>query len=211
MQGPNLASDADTGPKARTRRLLVDAAHELLRTGSPLTVTAAAELAGVSRATAYRYFPTNEAVVLHATMPLTQAPDADLPGESEPAATQAADLPERAAQLVRERGVWAFDHETELRTLLRLSLDPERERNIRRGNTSRGEWIAKLLRSLPEHVTPAQRRRLAAALTPLFGADAVVWTTDIAELDRHEALDTLAWIAHTLVRAVISDARLSMA
>ncbi len=207
----NATRNAESGPKARTRRLLTEAARELLRTGAPLTVTAAADLAGVSRATAYRYFPTNEAVVLYATMPLMEEPLMKEPlmeqprdaAVGDPASVE--DLPERAARLVRERGVWAFDHEIELRTLLRLSLDPERERNIRVGNTRRSVWIADLLQRLPKQVTAAQKRRLAAALTPLFGADAVVWTTDIAELSRKEALDTLAWIAATLVKAVISE------
>jgi len=59
---------AISGPKERTLRLLREAARELLRTGGPLTVPAAAELAGVSRATAYRYFPNNEATELLAWM-----------------------------------------------------------------------------------------------------------------------------------------------
>jgi hypothetical protein len=33
----------------------------------------------------------------------------------------------RAADLVRATAAWAFDHETELRTMLRLPLTPERE------------------------------------------------------------------------------------
>ena len=169
-------------PKERTRRLLGEAAGELLRTGAPLTVQAAAELAGVSRATAYRYFPSNEAVLVHATMPLIeeagqrlQPPDPD---------TSALDLPEQASELVRTMGRWAFDHENELRTLLRLSLSPERAtRTPRRGNTNRDRWIATLLEGLPAHVSQAARHRLAVALVPLFGADAVVWSTDIAEVD----------------------------
>ena len=63
-----------SGPRTRTMRLLREAARELLRTGGPLTVPAAAELAGVSRATAYRYLPNNDAVVLHATMSLADNP-----------------------------------------------------------------------------------------------------------------------------------------
>ncbi len=65
-----LNTGALSGPRQRTMRLLREAARELLRTGGPLTVPAAAELAGVSRATAYRYFPNNDSVVLHATMSL---------------------------------------------------------------------------------------------------------------------------------------------
>ncbi len=160
-----------SGPKERTRRLLREAVRELLRTGGPLTVPAAAERAGVSRATAYRYFPHSA----------------------------------RAAEVVRARGAWAFDHETELRTFLRLSLESARERDKpRRGLTSRDLWIADLLESLPPEVPPAARDRLAKALVPLFGADASVWTTDITELSREEATELLAWMAQDLVKATLA-------
>jgi hypothetical protein len=39
---------------------------------------------------------------------------------------------------------------------------------------------------------------------PLFGADAVVWTTDIAQLDHDDALDVLAWMATALVDATLN-------
>jgi AcrR family transcriptional regulator len=199
---------ARPSPRERTRRLLADAARELLRTGAPLTVPAAAQLAGVSRATAYRYFPSNEAVRLHATIPLVedaeqrlQAPDPAEPGD-------ARDLPDQAAALVTTMGNWAFDHENELRELLRLSLAPERAGHTpRRGNTNRDTWIATLLDGLPAHVPNAARDRLAAALVPLFGSDAVVWSTDIAQLDRDTAIDTMAWMAAALVRATLEDHR----
>lgn len=193
-----------SGPKQRTLRLLREAARELLRTGGPLTVAATAELAGVSRATAYRYLPNNDAVVLHASMSLADNPltDADW---GAPATTAPDQLPERAAALVRATAAWAFDHETELRTLLRLSLAPERAHvTPRRGLTNRSQWIASLLQALPGDVPPAARDRLAAALTPLFGADAIVWTTDMAELPREDAIELLAWIAHVLVTATLS-------
>jgi len=197
-------------PKQRTRRLLADAARELLRTGAPLTVQAAAELAGVSRATAYRYFPSNEAVLMHATQPLVedagqrlQPPD---PGTSDDASPE--DLPDQASTLVRTMGTWAFDHKNELRTLLRLSLAPKHANRVpRRGNTNRDTWIATLLEGLPDHVSQAARDRLAVALVPLFGADAVVWSTDIAQVDRETALDVMAWMAATLVHATLTDPR----
>jgi AcrR family transcriptional regulator len=202
------AEGSRPSPKERTRRLLAEAARELLRTGAPLTVPAAAELAGVSRATAYRYLPSNEAVVMHATMPLIedgarrlQPPD---PDSSDDITSQ--DLPDQAAALVRTMAAWAFDHENELRTLLRLSLAPERaDETPRRGNTSRDTWIANLLEGLPAHVSQAARDRLAVALVPLFGADAVVWSTDIAQVDQDTAVDVMAWMAATLVRATLDD------
>lgn len=193
-----------SGPKERTFRLLKEAARELLRTGGPLTVPAAAELAGVSRATAYRYFPNNDAVVLHATMPLTNNPLDDT-NWAPPVDASPGELGPRAADLVRRTAAWAFDHETELRTMLRLSLAPEPEHALpRRGLTNRGRWITALLESLPSEVPPAARNRLAAALVPLFGADAVVWTTDMADLPRDEAIELLTWMAQVLVAATLA-------
>jgi len=199
------APNATSGPRERTLRLLREAARELLRTGQPLTVPAVAKLAGVSRATAYRYFPTNDAVVLHATMSLADDPlqDADWAPRS---AASSGDLTDRAADLVRATAAWAFDHETELRTMLRLSLAPERAHlRPRRGPTNRGRWIDELLKGLPPNVSPAARRRLAAALMPLFGSDAIVWATDIAELTRDEAIEVLAWMAQALITATLAE------
>ena len=96
-----------SGPRSRTMRLLREAARELLRTGGPLTVPAAAELAGVSRATAYRYFPNNDSVVLHATMSLADNP-LDDPDWASGAVASPDELGARAADLVPRDGNMGF-------------------------------------------------------------------------------------------------------
>ena len=53
----------ETGPRARTRRLLLETAMQLMQAGRVPSVTDVAEAAEVSRATAYRYFPTQAALV----------------------------------------------------------------------------------------------------------------------------------------------------
>lgn len=194
---------ARPGPKERTRQLLRQAAQELLRTGKPLTVPTVAELAGVSRATAYRYFPNNESVVLHATMAMSVDPFADRPTAASGSAGQ---LDARAVELVRATATWAFDHEVELRTVLWLSLNPDpASRQPRRAMTNRDRWIRSLLQGLPDEVPAAARDRLAAALTPLFGSDAIVWTTDMAGLSRDQAVDLLVWMARALIAATLQD------
>jgi AcrR family transcriptional regulator len=183
---------------------LKEAARELLRTGGQLTVPNLAERAGVSRATAYRYFPNNESVVLHATMSLADNPlsDADW---APPSGASPDGVIDRSAELVRATAAWAFEHERELRTVLRLSLAPEWEHHKpRRGLTNRGRWIAALLEDLPSDVPQAARERLANALIPLFGSDAIVWTADVAELSREEAVDLLAWMAQVLVKSTLA-------
>src|SRR5687768_16666758 len=57
--------DPRANQKARTRAAIVEAAQQLRAdTGETPTVAQAATVAGVSRATAYRYFPTQEALEL---------------------------------------------------------------------------------------------------------------------------------------------------
>jgi AcrR family transcriptional regulator len=66
-----MATESDTGrtnQKTRTRRAVVDACRQIIRTGGPVTMPEVAQLALVSEATAYRYFPDlasllNEALV----------------------------------------------------------------------------------------------------------------------------------------------------
>jgi AcrR family transcriptional regulator len=190
--------------RERTAQLLAQAARAQLRDGGEMTVAAVAERAGVSRATAYRYFVSNDAVTVWATRPMSAEPGAaEMPATPEPE-----ELGDRAARLVRDQGVWAFEHERELRALLALSLAPDAEQRgvSRRGKMRRSQWIEDgLLNYLPDGVTAEHRTRLAAALTPLFGSDAVVWTRDAAELDQEQALDLMAWIARTLVEATIRD------
>ncbi len=203
MEGQDVAGKR-SGPKERTWRLMREAARELLRTGGPLTVPAAAELAGVSRATAYRYFPTNDAVVLHATMSLADDPLED-PDWAMSSGASSREVDARAADLVRATGAWAFAHETELRTMLYLSLEPGTEHaKLRRELTNRGRWITALLEDLPSDVPRDARDRLAAALVSLFGSDAIVWTTDMADLPRDQAIDLLAWMAQVLVKATLA-------
>lgn len=186
------------------RQLLTDAARAQLRDEGPMTIAAVARRAGVSRATAYRYFINNDAVLLWATRPIVE----ELRLGDPPEEAEHQDLPSRAAALVRRAGEWAFDHERELRAVLAVSLQPA-SANSRQGRMNRDQWIETLLADLPEHVSATARGRLAAALTALFGADAILWTRDAAQLPVPEALDTLAWMAHALVTATLSEAGLS--
>src|SRR6478752_4337329 len=80
--------------KNRTRKALVAAAGALMRAGRQPTVTDVAEAAGISRATAYRYFPTQEMLLAEVALFASGGPlfsDAD---ENVP-------LPDAIGRLVR--------------------------------------------------------------------------------------------------------------
>lgn len=188
----------------RTR--LADAARAQLRADGPMTVAAVAARAGVSRATAYRHFLSNDAVLLWATRPADGQPL--LPPPAIDDAGPGTGPTDRAEALIRTTAAWAFQHERELRAVLAVSLTLDRAQqghSPRKAHMQRDRWIAELLTSLPAHVPPETRTRLAAALTPLFGSDAIVWTRDAADLTVSDAVDTLAWMARALITAALAE------
>ena len=62
-QQQSLAIDPPRGPRARTRKLMLETAVALMQAGQTPSVSDVAEAAEVSRATAYRYFPSQAALV----------------------------------------------------------------------------------------------------------------------------------------------------
>src|SRR4030095_5158738 len=61
---PSVPADAPRdGPRARPHQVLLATAMRLAQSGRPMTVAEVASAAGVSRATAYRYFPSRSQLV----------------------------------------------------------------------------------------------------------------------------------------------------
>ena len=183
--------------KLRTRQALMDTAVELVKAGRRPSVSAVADQAGMSRATAYRYFPSQDLMLSEAMIRAAAGPDTMMP-----AGTQAADPAKVAAAITRQAGQFSLDHEERLRTALRLSLDPQSGYQ-RPGR--RGRWIEDILAAAGDRIDPPARARLTAALHLALGIDPIIALTDIAGLDRAEALDVLEWVAATLVEAAIEQ------
>ena len=176
--------------KRRTRDALVAAARELVANGETPTVEAAAEAASISRATAYRYF-RNQAALLVAAHPETGAqsllPD-DAPAD---AATRLDLVIDAFTRLILE-------NEAQQRTMLRLSLEADSARRadlpLRQG---RGiKWIDEALAPLETEMPESERHRLALAIRSATGIEALVWLTDVAGLNSDEAIDLMRWSAH---------------
>jgi AcrR family transcriptional regulator len=183
--------------KSRTRRALIEAADELFAAGVVPTVAAVAERADVARATAYRYFPTQEALLVETTF----LGDSDALRGIPALADSIADPGERMAAAVRTGAEWTLEREARLRMILRASLDPA-------GGTTRPArrrgYIAALLEPLALPVETHER--LAAALALLFGIDPIVALTDNADVEREQIPEILAWTARALVTAALAEA-----
>src|SRR5215831_17426457 len=185
--------------KLRTRQALMDTAVELVKAGRRPSVSAVADQAGVSRATAYRYFPSQELMLSEATIRAAAGSAADALPSAETTVTDPAAI---AATITRQAGQYSLDHEERLRTALRLSLDPQSGYQ-RPGR--RGRWIDDIFAVAGDRLDEPARARLRAALYLVLGIDPLISLTDIAGLDRAEALDVLEWMAATLVEAAINQ------
>jgi AcrR family transcriptional regulator len=186
--------------KLRTRQALMDTAVELVKAGRRPSVSAVADQAGVSRATAYRYFPSQDLMLSEATI---RAATGSAAADALPSAeTTAADPAAVAATITRQAGHYSLDHEERLRTALRLSLDPQSGYQ-RPGRRAR--WIDDIFAAAGDRLDEPARARLWAALHLVLGIDPLISLTDIAGLDRAEALDVLEWVAAALVQASLTS------
>jgi AcrR family transcriptional regulator len=188
-----------TRQKARTRDALVAATRALLRAGTTPSVEQAADAAGVSRTTAYRYFPTRHAL-LAATFPQLEASsllDDDAPADAEG----------RLAAFVEAMAALILENEAEMRAMLRLSLEPGvdlHEVALRQGR--RQGWVADALAPLAGTVAAAELERLVLAVAAAVGIEAFVWLVDVGRLERSEAVATMRWSADALLARALAGA-----
>jgi AcrR family transcriptional regulator len=186
--------------KRRTRTALVAAARTRVAAGLTPTVEEAAADAGVSRTAAYRYFP-NQRALLMAAHPETAARSL-LP-----------DDPPTTADARLDAVVEAFtrlivDTELQQRTMLRLSLEAtaaERAALPLRQGRAIG-WIEEALAPLSDRLSRQQIHQLALAVRSAVGIEALVWLTDVAGLDREDAVALMCWSARAMLHAAVSVA-----
>ena len=188
-----------TNQKARTRNSLIEATRALMAEGVTPTVEQAAAAAAIARATAYRYFPNQTALLIAALPELTEQ---SLLGESPPA-----DVRTRLEIVVEAIARMALDHEPELRSMLRLSLesDPEVRAELPFRKGRRIIWVAEALAPLREALPKSDYDRLVHAIAASVGIDSLVWLTDIAGLSRDEAVEVMRWTTSALLEAALSS------
>jgi AcrR family transcriptional regulator len=194
-----------TRQKSRTRQALVDATRTLLGQGGTPRVEDAAEHAGISRTTAYRYFPNQRALLLAAQ---PQLQPESLLGDDAPTELRAR-LDAFMAAFTRYNAEW----EPQLRAALRVSLEdrgggraqPDPDRPVlRRGRAIR--WVEDALAPLRHSHPHVDRHHLAVAVRSATGIESLIWLRDVAGLSREQAAETVRRTAHAIVDAAVRDA-----
>jgi len=202
MDGGANAAGGRENQKRRTRKDLLAAAARLMKEGRKPSLEEVAEAAMVSRATAYRFFPSVEALVAeasaHIAMPEPEALFAGDAGHDVVARVQ------RVDDVVHEV---VAENDAALRLMLVHTLqqglsggpDPAPRRQNRRTPLLEAALA-------PADLSPAARDRLVAALGLIVGTEAMIVFRDVLQLDDEAARAVKRWAIRALVEAALREA-----
>lgn len=197
--------DLGRGHRGRVFRRLLDEAVRLVRRGRIPSVAEVAQSAGVSRATAYRYFPSRSklvsAVIAEALAPVRRA------------VPQAGDAKARLHELLDRTYSRFHDFEPHMRAALQLALEHQsleaagllEEEPFRRGQ--RTEILATTISPLKKKMKPKTYQRLLRALAVVYGIEPMVILKDICGANDRETEAVVRWMMDALVDAALREAK----
>ena len=194
-----------SGPAVRTKELLLNAASELIRRlGHVPSIGEVAKAAGVSRATAYRYFPSRSKLIAAVV-------DSSL-GPVRRFESQLESVDERLAELFGTTFVRFTEFEPQMRSALQLSLEHAalqaagrlEEEPYRRGY--RIDILRRTFAPLSRTMPARSVDRLCKAMSLLFGIEPYVILKDIWDCDNAEVGRIALWMANALLQEAEREA-----
>lgn len=194
------ATSARGNQKQRTRKDLLQAASRLMKQGRKPGLEEVAAEAMVSRATAYRHFPSIDALLMEASL------DVDTPDAGKLFSTRASDDP--AARLLRVDAAlhdMILANEAPLRMMLAHSLERvakgESGDEVPLRQNRRTPLIEAALEPARGQFRPATLETLTQALALVIGTEAMVVCKDVLQLDDARARKVKRWAIRALVDA----------
>ncbi len=196
---------AGKGPRARTYRTLLAEAMRIVGRGHIPSVAEVAQGAGVSRATAYRYFPSRSKLIL-AMVGEALGPVREFEPRSQ-------DGPSRINELFDQTFPRFSEYEPHLRAALQLSIEHEaleRAGLLEEEQFRRGHRIGILRRAAaPLRPVLGARRfeRLTKALSLVYGIEPYVVLKDIWGSSDREVQAISRWMINAIVGAALLEVR----
>jgi AcrR family transcriptional regulator len=199
------AAGADTGrvnQKQRTRQALVNAAAQLLAAGASPTLADVAEHALVSKATAYRYFASADALIAEVMF------DRDFPSVDEVLGSIGSEPATRVLAVEAAVNDALLSHEHAMRMIVRnaieMALSGADGAPHRPGR--RQKLIAAAVEPLARVLKPEALKRLRHALALVIGPEAILAARDVCGLSPAETRKVTRWAAEALVAYALSGA-----
>ncbi|WP_246201813.1 TetR/AcrR family transcriptional regulator [Budvicia diplopodorum] len=198
-----------TRARARTQNKLIGTAMSMLEQGWFPSITELATEAGVSRATAYRYFPT-QSVLVSSIVDESLGPIQDWSPKEET-------VGERISALLEFAYPQMEKHEGALRAALQVSLqqwaalraqklDKENNQLFVRGNRKRLVELAS--EPLKGKISTEELVRMKHAFSLIYGSEVFLVFKDIWNLDLGQIQNIVQWMGKAIVRQVEEDAGL---
>lgn len=193
-----LIDEEETGRAAqrrRTRRAILDATAELLRSGVEPSVNEVAAAADVSRRTVYLYYPTLDQLFLDATLGTL-----NVDVETALEAQKSDDPHERLTTLITELFTTMEASLPLGRKLIKLTVDAPApsEGSMRRGHR-RVAWIEWGVEPCRHHLTRRDYADLVSALTLVIGWEAFIALLDVRGLSPKRAAAVTVRAAHAIL------------
>lgn len=195
-----------TGIKAVTFNRLVESAVELMQqTGCAPSVADVARLAGVSRATAYRCFPSKGAML---SIMVSQSL-----GPMRTFASEHGNARDRVMDLLNRSFPRLSKHEATLRTAVQISLEQQalanagllKETPYRRGH--RIQILDKALEPLKSQLPADIYLQLHKSLSVVYGVEIFIVLKDIWNEKNKQVLNTMLWMADALIETALMKAK----
>lgn len=182
--------------RRRTRKALLEAAARLTRDGRKPSLEEVAEAALVSRATAYRYFPSIEALLVEASL------DVAIPDAAELYAGTPDDPVARLERLDDALDRILAANEPQFRMMLANAM-AQAAGGAAPDAPTRQNRRSPLIEAALEagDFPPEARETLAHALAVLIGTEAMVVFKDVLQLDPAKARRVKRWAIRALVDA----------
>ena len=181
--------------KLKTRDKIIDAAHQLLKSGQELNIDEVAKEAGVSRATVYRYYSSPELLAVQLNLNL----NVPAPAQIASSLSQVS-LKEGMLQIQNQFLDFIFTNENSSRTFLSAFLSmtsPELKRGENRLKT-----VQYFLNNNQNDLDEYTKEKLKHITVLLMGIEAVLVTKDVCGLDEKKTRETLTWGLEMLLKGI---------
>ena len=200
-----MAAGERTEQKRRTRQDLLRAAARLMKSGRVPKLVEVAEEAGISRATAYRYFSSDEAL-------LTEAPvDLLVPTTDQIFAGDTSTDPEERllkAHAAMRDFVWGNSIVFRIilaRLVEQAARKPEGSSGEPARQNRRGAFIHAALDPARDQLSDAAYKKLYAALALVIGTESMVVFQDVLQIPDAEAREVENWMIRVLTQAALAE------
>ncbi len=189
---------------SRTRKDLLQAASRLMKQGRKITLEEVAEEAMVSRATAYRYFSSADALLVEAPIDgAVPSPDDMFDAASPVDPVERLFLVEHALHEV------IAANEPALRQMLGQSIqrgvNGEAHQDLPVRQNRRTALIETALQPAREHFESADLDTLTRALALIIGTESMVVFKDVLQMDEAAAGEVRQWAIRALVDAALKE------